>query len=65
MDIEDLYDIACMCHAGMAQDSPQPPTEYLNRILNYVWPSLTKHHKQKLEVYLAEKKYLPEVDLIL
>ena len=59
IDIEDLYDIACMCHAAMAQDAPMPEREYINRILNYVWPHLSKHYKQKIEVYLAEKEYLP------
>ena len=59
IEIEDLYDIACMCHAAMAQDAPMSEREYLNRILNYVWPHLTKFHKQKIETYLAEKEYLP------
>ena len=59
INIEDLYDIACMCHAAMAQDSPMSEREYINRILNYVWPHLSKHYKQKIEVYLAEKEYLP------
>ena len=59
IEIEDLYDIACMCHAAMAQDAPMSEREYINRILNYVWPHLTKFHKQKIETYLAEKEYLP------
>ena len=59
IDIEDLYDIACMCHAAMAQDAPLSEREYINRILNYVWPHLSKHYKRKIETYLAEKEYLP------
>jgi len=59
IDIEDLYDIACLCHAAMAQDAPATERDYINRILNLVWPHLSKHYKQKIEVYLAEKEYLP------
>ena len=59
LSAEDLFDIACLCHASLAQDSPYSEKEYLNRILNMVWAYLPKHYKSKVEVYLAEKEYLP------
>ena len=59
IDIEDLYDIACLCHASMTQDAPYDEKHYLNQILNMVWAYLPKHYKEKVEVYLAEKEYLP------
>jgi hypothetical protein len=61
----DVFDIVCLCHAAMAQDSPHNPEFYLNQILNLMFPHISKEQKEELEVYLAEKKYLPPVDLIL
>ena len=31
---EDLVDAVKLCHAGLAQDSPKMPKEYLNELLN-------------------------------
>ena len=59
LSAEDLYDIACLCHASMAQDAPYDEKHYLNQILNMVWAYLPKHYKGKVDVYLAEKDYLP------
>ena len=59
LSTEDLYDISCLCHAALAQDSPHPPTEYLNRILNMTWAYLPSFYKDKIERYLADKEYLP------
>ena len=56
---EDLFDIACLCHASMTQDAPYDEKHYLNQILNMVWAYLPKQYKEKVEVYLAEKEYLP------
>ena len=61
----DVLDIVCDCHAALAQDSPNPPEFYLNRILNLSWAHLTPAQKDEVETYLAEKKYLPPVNLIL
>ena len=55
----DIFDMAALCHAAMAQDSPNPPEFYINQILNLVFPHMTEEQKAELEVYLAEKKYLP------
>ena len=56
---DDVFDIACYCHAAMAQDSPAEPEHYLNLILNRVFGYLSSDDRKDLEVYLADKKYLP------
>ena len=61
----DLLDVVLLCHSALAQDSPENPEFYLNQILNRCFAYLTNEQKQEVEVYLAEKKYLPPVDLIL
>ena len=53
------------CHAALAQDSPNPPEFYLNQILGLVFGYADSKQKEKIEVYLAEKEYLPPVELIL
>ena len=55
----DVLDVVCLCHAALAQDSPEPPTFYINQILNLMFGYLTSEQRQEVEVYLAEKKYLP------
>ena len=55
----DVYDVVCLCHAALAQDSPEPPTFYINQIMNLMFGYLSSEQRQELEVYLAEKKYLP------
>lgn len=59
LQVEDLYDIACLCHAAMAQDAPHSERHYINQILNMVWAYLPKHYKGQIDEYLAEKQYLP------
>ena len=59
----DVLDVVLLCHAGLAQDSPELPTYYLNQILNIMFGYLTLDQRKEVEVYLAEKKYLPEIKL--
>jgi hypothetical protein len=59
----DALDVVLLCHAAMAQDSPETPTFYLNQILNLMFGYLTTAQREEIEVYLAEKKYLPEVKI--
>ena len=59
----DLIDAVCMCHAGLAQDSPYDERHYLNLVLNMLFGYLTPEQKTEVEEYLAEKKYLPPVDI--
>ena len=59
----EWFDLVCLCHAALAQDSPETPTYYLNQILSrldaFKYPGL----REQIEEYLAEKKYLPEVKI--
>ena len=61
---EDLLDMAKLCHAGLAQDSPELPSYYLNQLLNYMTGYLTRKQREDIEVYLAEKEYLPPVKIL-
>ena len=51
----DVLDIVYLCHAGMAQDSPKPATDYLNQILNITFGYLTPAQRTKVEEYLLTK----------
>ena len=59
----DALDVVLLCHAAMAQDSPETPEFYLNQILNLMFGYLTTSQREEIEVYLAEKKYLPDVKI--
>ena len=63
MNDYDILDVVLLCHAALAQDSPEVPTFYINQILNLMFAYLTPAQRQEVEVYLAEKKYLPEVKI--
>jgi len=60
----EFFDLVCLCHAALAQDSPETPTFYINQILgrldSFKYPGL----RDQIEEYLAEKKYLPQVRLL-
>ena len=59
----DVMDVVLLCHAALAQDSPELPTHYLNQILNIMFAYLSSEQRQEVEVYLAEKSYLPPLKL--
>ena len=59
----DALDVVLLCHAALAQDSPEVPTFYLNQILNLLFGYLTTAQREEVEVYLDEKKYLPDVKI--
>ena len=59
----DVLDVVCLCHAALAQDSPETPTFYINQILNLMFAYLSVEQRKEVEEYLAEKKYLPEVKI--
>lgn len=59
----DLLDIICLCHGGLAQDSPELPEVYLNKILGLAQGYLPVEQRPFVEEYLAEKRYLPEVKI--
>ena len=62
---EDLLDAICLCNAGLTQDAPEMPSYYLNQVLNYLHGYLPVSKRVLVDEYLAEKKYLPPVNLIL
>lgn len=59
----DALDVVLLCHAGLAQDSPETPTFYLNQILNLMFGYLSNDQRKEVEEYLAEKKYLRPIDI--
>lgn len=59
----DVLDVVCLCHAALAQDSPESPTFYINQILNLMFGYLSVEQRKEVEEYLAEKKYLPDVKI--
>ena len=59
----DVLDVVCLCHAALAQDSPETPTFYINQILNLMFGYLSVEQRKEVEEYLAEKKYRPEVKI--
>ena len=59
MNDYDILDVVLLCHAALAQDSPELPTFYINQILNLTFGYLTSEQRKEVEIYLAEKKYLP------
>jgi hypothetical protein len=59
----DVYDVVCLCHAALAQDSPELPSFYINQIMNLMFGYLSMQQRKDIEVYLAEKKYLPDVKI--
>ena len=61
---EDLLDAVKLCHAGLAQDSPKMPKEYLNELLNLMFGYLPVSDRKEIDTYLAEKSYLPPLKLI-
>ena len=64
MNDYDLLDVVCLCHAALAQDSPESPEFYINQILNLTFGYLNSEQRAKVETYLAEKKYLPPLKLV-
>ena len=59
----DALEVALLCHAALAQDSPEDAEFYLNQILNLMFGYLNPTQRREVEEYLAEKKYLPEVKI--
>ena len=62
---EDLLEAVCLCHAGLTQDSPEMPSFYLNQVLNMLFGYITPKQRLLVDEYLANKDYLPPVNLIL
>lgn len=56
---DDFFEIVLLCHAALAQDSPNTKEYYINQILNYSFGHITPAQREELEDYLAQKMYLP------
>lgn len=63
MNDYDALEVVLLCHAALAQDSPENAEFYLNQILNLMFGYLNPTQRREVEEYLAEKKYLPEVKI--
>jgi len=61
---EDMLDMVKLCHAALAQDSPESPYHYLNQLLNMTTGYLSNKQREAIEVYLANKEYFPPVQIL-
>ena len=55
----ELLDMVCLCHAALAQDSPNTKEFYINELLSRLDAFKYEGLREEIEIYLAEKKYLP------
>lgn len=55
----ELLDMVCLCHAALAQDSPNTKAFYINELLSRLDAFKFDGMREQIENYLAEKKYLP------
>ena len=67
MDIKiqdyDLQEAISLCYAANQQDAPQTSEFYLNQVLNILYGYLPPDGREKLDVYLAEKQYIPPIKI--
>jgi len=59
----DLQEAVNLCYAANQQDAPQTCEFYLNQVLNILYGYLPTDGRKNLDVYLAEKQYLPPVSI--
>ena len=59
----DMIDIVNLCNAALAQDSPNPPTYYINQIMSLAYGYCDTDMRGETEDFLTEKKYHPPVDI--
>ena len=64
MYTEDLFEIVCLCAAAMQKDAPMTPTQYINQINGIAMGPLPRTYRDKIDDYLAEKKYLAPVEIV-
>jgi len=61
----DLIEIVTLRHSANAQDSPYPKHYYLDQILNRAFAYLSPDQRKEVDQFLADKKYLAPVEIIL
>ena len=65
VDSRDLLDVVNLASVPLEEDAPAEPKFYLNEIRNHLWPYLTKDQRTRNVDHIADKEYLPPVNLIL
>ena len=60
----ELLDLVCRLLLAKKQDSPELPSFYVNEILGRLDAFKYPGMREEIEVYLAEKKYLPPLKLV-
>lgn len=59
----DVIDIVNLCNSALAQDSPNPPSYYVNQIMSLAFGYCDKAMRSEIEDFLTEKKYIPPVEI--
>lgn len=61
----DLQDAVNALSVSLEEDAPGEPSFYFNMVWNLLWPYLTKEMRTRNVDYIADKEYLPPVNLVL
>ena len=59
----DLLDVVLLAYTSLQQDAPESSQFYLNKILSIMFGYLTTEQRLEVDQYLADKKYLPPVNI--
>ena len=59
----DLQEAINLCFAANQQDAPQTCEFYLNQVQNIHYGYLPPDGREKVDVYLSEKQYIPPVTI--
>jgi hypothetical protein len=65
VDSRDLLDAVNALSVSLEEDAPAEPSFYFNMVRNLLWPYLSKDQRTRNVDYIADKEYLPPVNLIL
>ena len=65
VDPRDLLDAVNALSVALEEDAPAEPSFYNNAARCLLWPYLSKDQKTRNVDYIADKEYLPPVNLIL
>ena len=65
VDSRDLQDAINALSVSLEEDAPAEPSFYFNMVRNLLWPYLTKDMRTRNVDYIADKEYLPPVNLVL
>ena len=65
VDSRDLLDVVNLASVPLEEDAPADAKFYLNEIRNRLWTYLTRDQRTSNVDHIADKEYLPPVNLIL